>query len=75
MTITSLGLMRASVAASSAVEHSVTMNSDVEMSIHARPMRSPHWVAQARECSLDFGFAFAWTAYRAGISAALSINN
>ncbi len=36
----SLGLMRASVAASSPVAHSVTMNSEVEMSIQASPMRS-----------------------------------
>jgi hypothetical protein len=44
----SFGLIRASVAASSVVEHSVTMNSEVEMSIQASPMRSPPEEARAR---------------------------
>ena len=48
--MTSLGLMRASVAASSPVAHSVTMNSEVEMSIQASPMRSlPDDAAGARD--------------------------
>ena len=34
------GLIRASVAETSLTAHSVTTNSDVEMSIQARPMRS-----------------------------------
>ena len=41
-------IVRDSVAASSPSEHSVTMNSEVEMSIQARPMRSPPDDARAR---------------------------
>jgi hypothetical protein len=46
--MTSFGLIRVSVAASSAIAHSVTMNSEVEMSIQASPMRSPPEEARVR---------------------------